>query len=126
MCVIQLVLARTSIVTISPLCLQGTGGLCPSSRALAVLGQIELGTAKTAHDRPVLDLFGRELEATRLGLAGALDGDPPPATLGGLALAIVALVLAAGTAWASQVNQERQPGGIDPGGNVGPGVVGGL
>lgn len=66
-----------------------------------------------------------------LGLAGALDGDPATAALGRLAGAVVALVLAAastaaGAARAGQVGQEREPGRVDPGGNIGVGLAGGL
>ena len=102
-----------------------------SSQVPAVLGQLERGAAQAADDRAVLDLLGRELEAARLGLAGALGSDPPPAALGGFARAVAALVLAAvvrpaGAGRAGQVGQEREPGRVDPGGHLGLGVVGGL
>ena len=80
----------------------------------AVFGQLERGAAQAAHDRAVLDLLGRELDAPGLGLARALGGHPPPAALlrrAGLAIALVlTATAAAGAARAGQVGQERQPG----------------
>jgi hypothetical protein len=74
--------------------------------------------------------LGVELEAARLRVARTLDRRPPTAPLGGFARAVVALVpaavFAAGPGRAGQVDQEREPGRVDPCGHLGPGVAGGL
>jgi hypothetical protein len=108
-----------------------SAGAESSSRVLGVLGPLERGEAQAAHDRAILDLLGRELEAAGLGLARARDSNPPPAPLGRLAGPVVALVLAdpvcaTRPGGAGQVDQEREPGRVDPGHYVGVGVVGGL
>lgn len=88
--------------------------------------ELEWGAAQAAHDRAVFDLLGCELDAPGLGLAGTLGGRPPSAALlrrAGLVVALVpAASTAAGTARAGQVRQEREPGAVDPGRNVGVGL----
>jgi hypothetical protein len=51
-----------------------------------------------------------------------LNRRPSAAPLGGLVLSVVAAVADR----AGQVDQEREPGHVDPCGYLGPGVVGGL
>src|SRR5450755_754227 len=94
----------------------------PCLLVLVVFGELERGAAQPAHDGPVLDLLGGELDAPGLGLARALGSYPPSAALRWLAWAVLALVLTAavaGLGGGGQVNQERQPGGVDRGRHLG-------
>ena len=91
-----------------------------------VFGQFERGAAQATHDRAVLDLLGRELDAPGLGQAGALGGYPPSAALGWLAWPVTALAAlsaaaSSGPGCAGLVDQEREPGRVDRGDDVGVG-----